>query len=93
MPAVAETIDTVRDVTEASYKWGFESQIEQEIIPKGLDEDVVRLISAKKEEPAWLLEWRLKAYRAWLEMEAPHWAAVSYPPIDFQEASYYAAPK
>jgi Fe-S cluster assembly protein SufB len=93
MPAVAETIDAVRDVTEASYKWGFESQIEQEIIPKGLDEDVVRLISAKKNEPAWLLEWRLKAFRAWQEMEAPHWAAVSYPPIDFQEASYYAAPK
>jgi Fe-S cluster assembly protein SufB len=93
MPAVAETIDTVRDVTEASYKWGFESQIEQEIIPKGLDEGVVRLISAKKNEPAWLLEWRLKAFRAWQEMEAPHWAAVSYPPIDFQEASYYAAPK
>jgi Fe-S cluster assembly protein SufB len=93
MPAVAETIDTVRDVTEASYKWGFETQVEQEIIPKGLDEDVVRLISAKKEEPAWLLEWRLKAFRAWQEMEAPHWAAVSHPPIDFQEASYYAAPK
>ncbi|MCU0985570.1 MAG: Fe-S cluster assembly protein SufB, partial [Acetobacteraceae bacterium] len=75
------------------YKWGFETQVEQEIIPKGLDEDVVRLISAKKEEPAWLLEWRLKAFRAWQEMEAPHWAAVSHPPIDFQEASYYAAPK
>jgi len=93
MPAVAETIDTVRDVTEASYKWGFESDIEQDIIPKGLDEDVVRLISAKKAEPAWLLEWRLKAFRAWQAMEAPHWAAVSHPPIDFQEASYYAAPK
>jgi Fe-S cluster assembly protein SufB len=93
MPAVAETIDTVRDVTEASYKWGFESAIEQDIIPKGLDEGVVRLISAKKGEPAWLLEWRLKAFRAWQAMEEPRWAAVSYPPIDFQEASYYAAPK
>ncbi|WP_291296085.1 Fe-S cluster assembly protein SufB [Elioraea sp.] len=93
MPAVAETIDTVRDVTEAGYKWGFESDIEQDIIPKGLDEDVVRLISDKKAEPAWLLEWRLKAFRAWQAMEAPHWAAVSYPPIDFQEASYYAAPR
>jgi Fe-S cluster assembly protein SufB len=93
MPAVTETIDTVRDVTEAGYKWGFESDIEQDIIPKGLDEDVVRLISGKKAEPAWLLEWRLKAFRAWQAMEAPHWAAVSHPPIDFQEASYYAAPR
>jgi Fe-S cluster assembly protein SufB len=93
MPAVAETIDAVRDVTEAGYKWGFETQVEQEIIPKGLDEGVVRLISAKKNEPAWLLEWRLKAFRAWQDMEAPQWAAVSYPPIDFQDASYYAAPK
>jgi Fe-S cluster assembly protein SufB len=93
MPAVAETIDAVRDVTEAGYKWGFETQVEQEIIPKGLDEGVVRLISAKKNEPAWLLEWRLKAFRAWQDMEAPQWAAVSYPSIDFQDASYYAAPK
>ena len=93
MPAAAETIDTVRDVTEASYKWGFESQIEQDIIPKGLDEDVIRLISAKKGEPGWLLEWRLKAFRAWQAMEPPRWAAVSHPPIDFQDISYYAAPK
>ena len=93
MPAVAETIDTVRDVTQGAYKWGFESDVEQDIIPKGLDEEVVRLISAKKQEPEWLLEWRLKAFKAWQSMEVPHWAAVSYPPIDFQEASYYAAPK
>ncbi|WP_144182654.1 Fe-S cluster assembly protein SufB [Elioraea rosea] len=93
MPAVAETIDTVRDVTQGTYKWGFESDVEQDIIPKGLDEDVVRLISGKKQEPQWLLDWRLKAFKAWQSMEVPHWAAVSYPPIDFQEASYYAAPK
>ncbi len=93
MPAVAETLETVRDVTQGTYKWGFETEIEQELIPKGLDEDVVRLISAKKQEPAWLLEWRLKAFRAWQAMEEPRWAAVKYPPIDYQDAHYYAAPK
>ncbi|WP_439578798.1 Fe-S cluster assembly protein SufB [Elioraea sp.] len=93
MPAVAETLDTVRDVTQGTYKWGFETDIEQDVIPKGLDEGVVRLISAKKGEPAWLLEWRLKAYRAWLSMTEPSWAAVKYPPIDYQEAHYYAEPK
>jgi Fe-S cluster assembly protein SufB len=93
MPAVAETLETVRDVTQGTYKWGFETEIEQELIPKGLDEDVVRLISAKKQEPEWLLEWRLKAFRAWQAMEEPTWAAVKYPPIDYQDAHYYAAPK
>ena len=93
MPAVAETLETVRDVTQGTYKWGFETEIEQELIPKGLDEDVVRLISAKKQEPEWLLEWRLKAFRAWLSMTEPTWAAVRYPPIDYQDAHYYAAPK
>jgi Fe-S cluster assembly protein SufB len=93
MPAVAETLKTVRGVTQGTYKWGFETAIEQEVIPKGLDEDVVRLISAKKGEPAWLLEWRLKAYRAWLSMTEPTWAAVTYPPIDYRDAHYYAAPK
>ncbi|WP_337875339.1 Fe-S cluster assembly protein SufB [Elioraea sp.] len=93
MPAVAETLETVRDVTQGTYKWGFETEIEQEVIPKGLDEDVVRLISAKKREPEWLLEWRLKAFRAWQSMQEPTWAAVRYPPIDYQDAHYYAAPK
>jgi len=93
MPAVAETLETVRDVTQGTYKWGFETEIEQEVIPKGLDEDVVRLISAKKQEPEWLLEWRLKAFRAWQSMTEPTWAAVKYPPIDYQDAHYYAAPK
>jgi Fe-S cluster assembly protein SufB len=93
MPAVAETLETVRDVTQGTYKWGFETEIEQELIPKGLDEGVVRLISAKKGEPEWLLEWRLKAFRAWQSMQEPSWAAVKYPPIDYQDAHYYAAPK
>ena len=93
MPAVAETLETVRDVTQGTYKWGFETEIEQEVIPKGLDEDVVRLISAKKQEPEWLLEWRLRAFRAWRSMTEPTWAAVKYPPIDYQDAHYYAAPK
>jgi Fe-S cluster assembly protein SufB len=93
MPAVAETLETVRGVTQSAYKWGFETAIEQDVIPKGLNEEVVRLISAKKGEPEWLLEWRLKAYRAWLSMTEPTWAAVKYPPIDYQDAHYYAEPK
>ncbi len=93
MPAATNTLETVRSVTEGGYRWGFETAIEQELIPKGLDEAVIRLISAKKEEPAWLLEWRLKAFRAWQSMEEPRWAAVRYPPIDYQNLHYYAAPK
>ncbi len=94
MPAVNETIDTVREVTEGAYKWGFVTDIDMETAPKGLDEDTVRFISAKKNEPEWMLEWRLKAFRHWLTMEEPHhWARLSYPPIDYQDAYYYAAPK
>ncbi|MBY0335599.1 MAG: Fe-S cluster assembly protein SufB [Acetobacteraceae bacterium] len=93
MPAVAETIETVQSVTESGYKWGFETDIEMEFAPKGLNEDIVRFISAKKNEPAWLLEWRLKAFALWQKMEEPDWAAVSYPKIDYQDAYYYAAPK
>jgi len=93
MPAITETLETVQAVTDSGYKWGFETNIEMEFAPKGLSEDIVRFISAKKKEPAWLLDWRLKAYRHWLTMEVPHWAAVSHPPIDFQDAYYYAAPK
>lgn len=92
MPAVSETIETVQSVTEGAYKWGFHTDIETEFAPKGLSEDIVRFISAKKGEPGWLLEWRLKAYRMWLKMEEPRWPAVSYPPIDYQDAYYYAAP-
>jgi len=75
------------------YKYGFVTDIEQETVPPGLNEDIIRLISAKKEEPAWLLEWRLKAYRHWLKMTEPTWANVKFPPIDYQAIRYYSAPK
>ncbi len=80
-------------LTGQDYKYGFVTDIESDTVPKGLSEDVIRMISAKKEEPEWLLEWRLKAYRMWLKMEEPHWANVEYPPIDYQDISYYSAPK
>ena len=91
MTAVTDTIDAVRSVTE-KYKHGFVTDIEAEFAPKGVNEDIVRLISAKKGDPEWLLEWRLKAYRRWLEMPEPDWAKVGFPPIDYQDAYYYAAP-
>ncbi|GIV02629.1 MAG: Fe-S cluster assembly protein SufB [Fimbriimonadales bacterium] len=75
------------------YKWGFTTDIEQESAPPGLNEEIIRFISAKKEEPEWMLEWRLRAYRHWLTMAEPTWPNVHYPPVDFQEISYYAAPK
>lgn len=78
---------------DAPYKYGFVTDVETETAPKGLSEDTVRYISAKKGEPAWLLDWRLKAYRQWLKMTPPNWAKVSFPPIDYQDAYYYAAPK
>ncbi len=87
-----ETVDLVRSVGER-YKYGWESEIETEFAPKGLNEDIVRLISEKKGEPEWMLEWRLGAYRRWLQMEEPEWAMVHYPKIDFQEQYYYAQPK
>ena len=93
MAAVTETIETVQAATEGTYKWGFSTDIEMDYAPKGLNEDIVRFISAKKNEPAWLLEWRLKAYAMWLKMEEPQWPSVKYPKIDFQDAFYYAAPK
>lgn len=77
----------------SDYKYGWESDIEQDVAPKGLSEDIVRMISAKKEEPEWMLEWRLKAYRHWLTMKVPTWVNVDYPEIDFNDISYYAAPK
>lgn len=93
MPAVQETIDAVRSIDVDKYKYGFSTDIESDKAPKGLSEDTIRLISAKKEEPEWMLEWRLEAYRRWLTMDSPTWARVDYPPIDFQEIYYYAAPK
>jgi Fe-S cluster assembly protein SufB len=93
MPAVTETLDTVQSVTGSGYKWGFSTDIEMDIAPKGLNEDTIRLISAHKQEPGWLLEWRLKAFAAWQAMTEPHWAKVHHAPIDYQDIHYYAAPK
>src|SRR5207344_1862751 len=75
------------------YKYGFVTDIEADSAPKGLNEDIVRFISAKKKEPGWLLEWRLKAYRQWLDMVEPKWPNVHYPPINYQDTIYYSAPK
>jgi Fe-S cluster assembly protein SufB len=91
--SVAEDNPELAAVASREYSEGFVTNIEMEIVPKGLSEDVVRMISAKKKEPEWLLEWRLKAYRAWLKMEEPNWQNVTYPKIDYQNLSYYAAPK
>src|SRR5262249_55327185 len=75
------------------YKYGFVTDIETETAPKGLDEDTVRFISAKKHEPQWLLDWRLKAFRHWLTLTEPNWAHIKHPPIDYQDSYYFAAPK
>src|SRR5215467_6629062 len=93
MPAVRETVERVRLIDVDQYKYGFETLIESEKVPKGLCEDTVRFISAKKNEPAWMLEWRLGAYRHWLTMREPRWARVDYPAIAYQEIYFYAAPK
>ena len=93
MPAVQETVDRVRRIDVDQYRYGFETLIESDKAPKGLSEDTIRFISAKKNEPAWMLEWRLEAYRRWLTMAEPTWARVNYPKIDYQELYYYAAPK
>lgn len=84
---------TVEELANQQYKWGFVTDIEQETVPRGLNEETVRLISAKKNEPEFMLEWRLKAYRQWLTMTEPTWQNVHYPPIDYQDMVYYAAPK
>ncbi len=93
MSAATQTLDTVQSVTQSGYKWGWETDIEMDLAPKGLNEDIIRLISARKDEPAWLLEWRLKAFAAWQQMTEPHWARVEHAPIDYQDLHYYAAPK
>ncbi len=87
------TTKVFEDLAAQDYKYGFVTDVEQEIVPKGLNEDVVRLISAKKGEPEWLLDWRLKAFRAWQKMTEPAWQNVEYHAIDYQDISYYAAPK
>jgi Fe-S cluster assembly protein SufB len=90
---VSDSTNTIETFRNQEYKWGFVTDIESEVVPRGLNEDVIRLISAKKGEPEWLLEWRLKAFRHWQTMKEPTWANVHYPPIDYQDIIYYAAPK
>src|SRR6476659_2101531 len=93
MPAVQETVARVREIDVDKYKYGFFTDIESVKAPKGLSEEVVRFISAKKNEPEWLLDWRLEAYRRWLTMQEPTWANVHHPKIDYQDLYYYSAPK
>jgi Fe-S cluster assembly protein SufB len=93
MPAVQETVEQVRRIDVDQYKYGFETKIESEKAPKGLSEDTIRFISAKKNEPEWMLAWRLEAYKRWLTMREPTWARVNYPKIDYQDYYYYSAPK
>jgi Fe-S cluster assembly protein SufB len=90
---MSTSTEVIEQLANTEYKYGFVTDVDQDIAPKGLSEDVVRMISGKKEEPEWLLEWRLKAYRAWLKMTEPSWQNVKYDPIDYQDISYYAAPK
>src|SRR5437879_11946310 len=80
-------------MAKQEYKYGFVTDVEMETVPKGLNEDVIRLISGKKNEPDWMLDWRLRAYRHWLTMKEPKWSKVRYPPINYKDIIYYAAPK
>ncbi len=93
MPAVQDTVERVRSIDVDQYKYGFETLIEMDKAPKGLNEDIVRFISAKKDEPKWMTDWRLDAFRRWVTMREPTWARVDHPPIDYQDLYYYAAPK
>ena len=93
MAAIQETVEQVKGLGVEQYKYGFYTDIESDKAPKGLNEDIVRFISAKKGEPEWMLEWRLDAYRRWLIMDEPEWAKVHYPKIDFEDLYYYSAPK
>ena len=90
---MSTSTETIEQLATREYKYGFVTEVDQDVVPRGLSEEVVRLISAKKHEPAWLLEWRLKAYRTWLTMREPTWPNIRYDPIDYQAISYYAAPK
>ena len=93
MVTPAEPVPALEDVASRDYKYGFVTDIDSEFAPKGLNEDIVGFISERKNEPRWLLDWRLTAYRHWLTMNEPRWALVDYPEIDFQDAYYFAAPK
>ncbi len=86
-------IGTIEELANKEYKYGFVTDIEAESLPNGLNEDIIKQLSLKKNEPDWMLEWRLKAYRQWIKMKEPHWSNVNYPPIDYQAISYYSAPK
>src|SRR5687767_409749 len=90
---MSESMQTLEVHTQSDYKYGWSTQLDMDSLPKGLSEETVRAISARKEEPEWLLEWRLKAYRHWLTMREPNWANVTHPPIDYQDIIYFAAPK
>ena len=90
---MSTSTDKIQELVDKAYAYGFVTEIEADTVPKGLNEEIVRTISSKKGEPAWLLEWRLKAYRHWLTMEEPRWQNVHYPPIDYQAIRYYSAPK
>jgi len=92
MAATTQTIEQMEAAT-GKYKYGFVTDIESDKAPKGLNEDIIRFISAKKDEPEWMLAWRLKAYEKWLTMESPDWAKLNIPPIDYQDVYYYSAPK
>ena len=86
-------VDILEKVTSSDYKYGFTTDVEMELAPKGLNEDIIRMISKKKNEPESMLEWRLKAYKLWLDMKEPNWANIHYPAINYQDIIYYAAPK
>src|SRR5215207_5840134 len=88
-----EELTSIEKTVLSEYKYGFVSDLEADEAPKGLNEDIIRFISAKKNEPEWMLEWRLKAFRQWLKMQEPHWGNLNYPPIDYQDIIYYSAPK
>src|SRR5260370_717776 len=95
--AMSTNVNTIQDLADREYKWGFVTEVEEERVPKGLAEDIIRVISAKKNEPEFMLQWRLKAYHHWVSLEKaqaePKWANIKYGPIDYQEIVYYSAPK
>src|SRR6185437_3313653 len=93
MTAPDDSLETVRSVTGEGYKYGFVTDIESDSAPPGLNDDTVRFISAKKQEPQWLLDWRLESFHRWQKMDNPHWAKLRIAPIDYQAATYYSAPK
>ncbi|HXR82528.1 MAG TPA: hypothetical protein VN763_16495 [Saprospiraceae bacterium] len=90
---MSDSMQTLNDHTQSEYKYGWSTQLDMDVLPRGLTEDTVRWISARKEEPEWMLEWRLQAYRHWLTMKEPTWANVHYPKINYQDIIYFAAPR